>query len=256
MVGSTTGLYALDPITGRDLWQIESKTTLFPPAAANNIAYIGGIDGSVRAVAIETGRVIWRRDYGGWIYTPALFPDRLVVGGKEGVLRGIHIKTGDQLWKRTLPQELVYRPVAMPGGRVVATLFSGEVLMIDATDGRIHWRVKGETPSFPPATANGQLYFGTFDGRLQARALSDGHLIWEQQLSGRLHYLPHAANDVVLVGTNQAELAAYDARTGKRLWHHKDMHELIAGPVVINGKVISFTDKKQVLSWPASFLEN
>jgi len=148
----------------------------------------------------------------------------------------------------------VYRPVAAPGRRVVATLFSGEVLMIDASDGKIRWRVKGETPSFPPAISNGRLYFGTFDGRVQARALSNGHLIWEQQLNGRLHYLPHIINGIVLVGTNQAELAAYDATTGKRLWHHKDMNELITGPVVINNKVISFTEKKHVLSWPASFL--
>ena len=254
LVGSTTGLHALDPATGRNLWHIASKSTLFSPAVANNIAYIGGIDGSVRAVSIDTGHVVWRRDYGGWIYTPAIFQDRLVVGGKEGVLRGIHAKTGDRLWKKVLAQELVYRPVAAPGGRVVATLFSGEVLMIDASDGKIRWRVKGETPSFPPAISNGRLYFGTFDGRVQARALSNGHLIWEQQLNGRLHYLPHIINGIVLVGTNQAELAAYDATTGKRLWHHKDMNELIAGPVVINNKVISFTEEKHVLSWPASFL--
>ena len=95
-----------------------------------------------------------------------------------------------------------------------------------------------------------------YERRLHRWLHSDGHLIWEQQLSGRLHYLPHITNGVVLVGTNQAELAAYDARTGKRLWHHKDNHELIAGPVMINNKIISFTNKKDVLSWPASFLGN
>ena len=174
--GSTTGLHALDPATGRNLWRIASNSTLFPPAANNNIAYIGGIDGAVRAVSIDTGHVLWRRDYGGWIYTPAIFQDRLVVGGKEGVLRGIDARTGDQLWRKVLAQELVYRPVAVPGGGVVATLFSGEVLMVDASDGKIRWRVKGETPSFPPATSNGRLYFGTFDGRVQARALSNGQL--------------------------------------------------------------------------------
>lgn len=256
LVASTTGLHALDPTTGHNLWHIASDATLFPPAAANDIAYIGGIDGSVRAVSIADGHLIWRHDYSGWIYTPAIFQDRLIVGGKEGVLRGIDARTGNQLWEKVLPQELVYRPIAAPDGRVVATLFSGEVLMLDATDGKILWRVKSQTPSFSPAISNGRLYFGTFDGRVQARALSDGHLIWEQQLNGRLHYLPHITNDVVLVATNQAELAAYDARTGKRLWHHKDIHELIAGPIMIENTIISFTDKKDVLSWPASFLSD
>ena len=109
LVGSRSGISALNPESGALLWEINSPMRLFSPSAAQGIAYIGGEDGSLRAVMIASGEQLWRRDFSGWIYPPAIIGDRLVAGGQDLQLRGVDAATGQVLWQRGLPQELVYR---------------------------------------------------------------------------------------------------------------------------------------------------
>lgn len=253
LIASSAGLYALDPASGAQRWRLRSQQ-LFPPAASAGVAYVGGVNGSLQALTLANGEVLWRRDYGGWLYTPAIVGDRLIVGGREGMLRALDTSTGEVRWQRQLAQELVYRPVAVAGERVVVTLFSGTILMIDAADGRTLWQLQETTPNFPPAVSTDTLYFGTFDGKLHARAIRDGQALWQQQLAGRLHLLPQLLNAAVLVGSDQGELAAYEAATGKRVWHGFAPHELVASPVVLNGKVVGFIGGGAYLSWPAPFV--
>ncbi|MFQ5755420.1 MAG: PQQ-binding-like beta-propeller repeat protein [Acidiferrobacterales bacterium] len=168
LVGTTRGLCALDPTTGAKRWRIASGKTLFPPAVSDSMVYVGGRDGSLRAIALDTGWTIWRRDFRGWIYTPAIVDGRLAAGGSEGILRGIDARNGDQLWQKTLEQEVVYRPVAVPGGGVVITTFGAKIVMVNASTGGTRREVRDITPSFPPAVHAGRLYFGTFAGSLKA----------------------------------------------------------------------------------------
>lgn len=254
LVASSAGLYALDPVSGAQRWRLRSAQRPFPPAVSAGVAYVGSMDGSLRALTLATGKQLWRRDYGGWLYTPAIIGDRLIVGGREAILRALDTRTGELRWQKHLAQELVYRPVAVTGARVVVTLFSGAILMIDAADGRTHWQVQESTPSFPPAVSADALYFGTFDGTLHARAISDGRSLWQQQLAGRLHLLPCLLDGAVLVGSDQGELAAYQAATGRKLWRASAAHELVASPVVLNDEVVGFIGGDTHLSWPASFV--
>jgi outer membrane protein assembly factor BamB len=254
LIAGPTGLYALDPATGAPRWQLRSPQRLFPPAVSAGVAYVGGVDGSLRALALTDGKVLWRQDYGGWLYTPVIIGERLIVGGRERLLRALDTRTGKLLWQKQLTQELVYRPVAVAGGRVAVTLFDGTVFMVDATDGRTRWQIQENTPNFPPAVSAEALYFGSFDGKLHARAVADGRLLWQQQLGGRLHLLPQLVNAAVLVANDQGKLAAYDAASGKELWAQFSPHELVASPVVLNGKVVAFSARGAPLSWPAPFL--
>ncbi|MFQ5995749.1 MAG: PQQ-binding-like beta-propeller repeat protein [Acidiferrobacterales bacterium] len=248
-VATTQGLYVLDLVTGKVLRRLARDQTLFPPAVAGDVAYIGGRDGSLRAVTVKTGGELWHRDFTGWIYTPAVVEGKLIVGGNGRLLRGIDANTSKELWHRKLDQELVYRPIAVGSGKTIITLFNGEILMIDANDGSTVWRVRGQTPSFSPAVAKRYLYFGTFAGRLMARSRGGGDIVWEQQLNGRLHYRPRVIGGVVLVASDQAELAAYDAHTGERLWHHADRRELVTSPIILNDVVVGFANDRTPHVW-------
>lgn len=256
LIATVQGLYALDPAKGTKLWHLACDKTLFPPAVAETVAFVGGIDGSLRALALDTGRVLWRRDFDGWLYTPAIVGDQLVVGGKEAVLRGIDANTGDVLWKKILDQELVYRPVEVPGGHAVVTLFNGKILMVNAKDGSTRWQAQDPTPSFPPAVFGGRLYFGSFDGSLKARSQQDGRIIWEQQIQGRLHFMPYLIEDIVLVGSDQAEIAAYDMNTGTPLWHYLHQREFVARPVILNNAVAVFANSTDLFLRRAPFLSH
>lgn len=254
LVASSAGLDALDPTTGTRRWQLKSERGVYPPAVSAGIAYVGGVDGSLRALALADGKVYWRRDYVGWLYTPAIIGERLIVGGRERVLRALDIRSGKIRWQKQLTQELVYRPVAVTGERVVVTLFDGTILMIDASDGRTLWQVQESTPNFPPAVSAAVLYFGSFDGKLQARAVADGRMLWQQQLGGRLHLLPQLVNAVVLIANDQGQVAAYEAATGRKLWAGFATHELVASPVVLHDEVLAFVAGGAHLGWRVPFL--
>ncbi len=58
LIATRRGLYALDPAKGTNLWHLASDRTLFPPAVATKVAFVGGLDGSLRALALDTGRVL------------------------------------------------------------------------------------------------------------------------------------------------------------------------------------------------------
>ncbi len=253
LVASSAGLDALDPSTGTQRWRLRSQQGVFPPAASAGVAYVGGVDGSLQALALADGKVLWRHDYGGWLYTPAIIGERLIVGGRERVLRALDTRTGKLRWQKQLAQELVYRPVTVAGKRVVVTLFDGTILMVDASDGRTHWQMQESTPNFPPAVSTEALYFGSFDGKLHARAIADGRMLWQQRLGGRLHLMPQLVNAAVLVTNDQGALVAYEAATGRKLWAGFAAHELVASPVVLNDEVIAFIAGGAHRSWPAPF---
>ena len=254
LVASSAGLHALDPVTGTQRWQLRSQQGVFPPAVSAGVAYVGGRGGSLRALALADGKVLWRHDYGGWLYTPAVIGEHLIVGGQERVLRALETRSGKLRWQKQLTQELVYRPVAVAGERVVVTLFDGTILMIDASDGHTLWQIRESTPNFPPAVSAGTLYFGSFHGKLHARAVANGRMLWQRRLGGRLHLLPQLVNAAVLIANDQGQIGAYQAATGRKLWTGLAARELVASPVVLNDKVLAFIAGGAHRSWPVSFI--
>ncbi len=254
LIGSPAGLYALDPASGKTRWHLPSDATLFSPAVAQGIAFVGGEDGSLRAVAIDTGRVVWRRRFAGWVYPPAIVRGHLIVGGSGGWLRGMDVETGEIRWEKPLSQEMVYRPVAIPGGRTVVTTFSGEVLMLSAADGRTIWRAEDRVPSFPPAAAEGRLYFGGFDGNLRVRDQTDGKLRWMRPVGDRLSFTPRVANGVALVGSKQGQVTAFRTQTGEQLWGSAEAEGLVGSPVLMDDTAVLFFSTRRPALRPIASL--
>lgn len=250
LVGSSRGLYALEPDTGGIAWHFPSKAPLFSPAVMEGMAYVGGEDGSLRAIDLATGTARWERTFEGWIYPPAVAGERLVVGGSGGRLHGIDQRTGDVEWSKSINQELVYRPIEISGEKVIVTTFGAEVLAVSAADGGIVWRVEDPVPSFPPAVRSDRLFLGAFDGGLRARDSRDGALLWEQRVDAKLPFMPETAPGYVLVGSDQGHLAAFSPTSGRRLWQLQQGGVLVARPILIDGKVIVFSPGRRVVALP------
>lgn len=127
LVGSAAGVYGLHRGSGNIVWRIRTSMPLFSPAVDIDagMVFIGGQDGSVRAVSKKTGHIKWQRRFKAWIYPPAVLGRRLVVGGSSGRLRALDAETGSAVWSIDVGHELVYRPLAVDGRVVVITLFDG-----------------------------------------------------------------------------------------------------------------------------------
>ena len=96
-VGSSLGLHALDPATGRELWRSASGATRFSPTLSGGTLFVSDTEGRLGAVDAGTGKFRWQRRFGGWVYPPAIQGDRLVTGGAEGLLRALSASDGRML---------------------------------------------------------------------------------------------------------------------------------------------------------------
>jgi outer membrane protein assembly factor BamB len=240
LVGSPAGLYALDPATGAVIWQLASKTTLFSPAVDGGLAFSGGEDGSLTAITVEDGTVIWRRTFPGWVYPPAIVGERLIVGGASHTLWGLDKANGTVVWTIPLKQELVYRPANLGNDQAALTTFAGEVIVVNARDGSIAWRVTDPTPGFTPTAAEGLLLYGRFDGTLQARDQMSGALRWAHAIGGRLNTPVNVYPGVVTVASDQGHVVALNLKTGQVLWQEMQPKALIGSPVIFEGNLIVF----------------
>ncbi len=216
LAASADGLRALDRATGRVRWQAVKGVGLFPPAVVGDRAYVGALDGVLRAIDLRDGRVLWQHRFERWVYSPAIVGDAVISGGRSARLIALRAGDGGELWRRELSQELVYEPLALPAGRVLATTFSGDVLVLRAADGGDVWTVRESVPALKPARVGEVLVYALMDGRLRARALEDGRLLWERNpAAGRL-LTPRAVGDgVVSVASEQGDLLWLDARSGE-----------------------------------------
>ncbi len=111
------------------------------------------------------------------------------------------------------------------------------------------WRIDGlKGVTSTPATANGLVYFGSWDGKLHAVNAKTGATSWETQLTTgggfgpMIDDSPAIANGVVYVGDGQGKLHAVDALTGVQRWVVTlDAHpnaRIFSSPVLVDGHLL------------------
>lgn len=212
IVGSSSGLRALDSSNGSVRWQWQVGGEVYSPAVDSHAVYATSRQGRIAALDPGSGDVLWERQLDGWLYTPALIPDLAITGGRAGVVFALDRGTGATVWTRELDQELVFRPVAVDDG-VVVTTFSGSIVSLDRS-GAVRWRKRDAVPSFSPTVAGDLLVFGGMDGVLRAREIRTGVLRWDVELSGRLTMPARAHDGQVAVVSSDGLFAVIDAADG------------------------------------------
>ncbi|MDW8336909.1 MAG: outer membrane protein assembly factor BamB [Tepidimonas sp.] len=122
-----------------------------------------------------------------------------------------------QVWTQSIGAvDALLVPVVRDGQLAVANA-AGEVSVFDGDSGRLRWR----------ASAGAAMAAGVgFDGRRVALVTRDSELVvltesgvaWRQRLSARVYTAPLVAGERVFVLAGDRSVAAFDARTGMRLW--------------------------------------
>lgn len=244
LVGSSSGLHALDVMTGDTVWQFAPETRLFSPSVQDDIAYVAGIDGVLRALTVDTGRLIWQRRIStGWIYPPAIVDDLLITGGQEGLLWGLDRHTGDLHWQQPLGQELVYRPVAGPNGSVIVTTFDGIISTLQARNGELIWQRQHPVASFSPTVDGDRILLTGYDNRLRALDIRSGHLLWSTRLTGHpAGELQLRVNRVLSVRQDGTYLLL-DSRSGTVVTQGKAAPNSLGGLLISEQELLIFSSQ-------------
>ena len=163
---------------------------------------------------------------------------RPVVGGgmlftmdSEGLVRAFDANSGDRSWEfDTTPQDR--DGAAMGGGlgydsgHLYATTGFGDVLALNAADGKIIWRKELLNPiRAAPAIANGRLYVVTIDNELQALDAHTGEVLWHHRGIAENATLMGASNpaittDGIIVAYSSGEIFNLRPENGRVAWSY------------------------------------
>ncbi len=186
-------VYALDAVTGQEVWHFEADDSIHAaPALSNGRLFIATWGTKLYALDARTGSKLW--DF---------------QGGKDaetGILQGFSAAP-------TIDGETVYI-----GSR------DGYMRAFDVTDGKLRWSYDAEK-SWVLATAAvdaDSLYFPTSDTTVFiALDKRTGKEKYRTDTKVWTYTSPVIAGDYAFAGTMTGDLYAFDKRTGRIVWHYQ-----------------------------------
>ena len=191
---------------------------------------------------------------------PVVADGKLFVIDVEARVHAFAANGGGVLWSAALTQGKANRGsrfgggVSYDDGRVFATDGLGDVVCLNAADGKEVWRAKPGGPlRGAPTIANGNVYVLSQDNQLFALGEADGKVTWTS--SGTLETqgvfgvaAPAASAGSVVAGFSSGELNAYRYENGRVLWQDalsrtsistsvSSLSDIDANPVIDAGRV-------------------
>ncbi len=153
LVVATTSdtLYLLD----RDSGTVRSRlripgSVLATPATDGRRIYLATMNARVVAVDLASWKISWDRAAGDAVYgAPALVADTLVVLARDGRLWLIPVDAPEAATSHTLGIVATAGPTPLASGVLVGSV-SGEILLVDPTNGAIRWRAQVAGPIEEP----------------------------------------------------------------------------------------------------------
>jgi outer membrane protein assembly factor BamB len=213
-----------------------------PPVVGDGKVFVVDADNEVNAFDVGDGERIWRsrlrsedrRDREFRSGGVAFDAGRVYVSLGFGALAALDANKGDEIW-RTATSGPMHAPPTVSNGRVFAVSFDNEVFAFDAQTGEVLWTYPSLSESARILTASSPAVSGdvviapSASGELTALRADNGRVLWSDSLtrSGGTTALS-ALNDiagspviydgVVYAVSQSGLLAAFDLRTGQRLW--------------------------------------
>ncbi|MGA7802507.1 MAG: outer membrane protein assembly factor BamB [Gammaproteobacteria bacterium] len=99
----------------------------------------------------------------------------------------------------------------------------------------------GQYVQLVPAVDGSRLYAAARDGRVAAFDTKTGKRLWDADTKAHISGGIGLGDGMVLVGTNEAGIIALDEKTGKRLWQATVSSEVLSAPQAKSGVVVAQT---------------
>lgn len=194
--------------------------------------------------------------------SPVVADNKLFVSDVAATIHAYAADTGAPLWTASLSDGKENRGsrfgggVSYDDGKVYAADGLGDVVALNAADGKEVWRAKPGGPlRGAPTIANGSVYVLSQDNQIFSLAQADGKVQWAQ--SGTLESqgvfgvaAPSVSQGTIVAGFSSGELNAYRYENGRVLWGDalsrtsattsvSSLSDIDAAPVIDNGRVFA-----------------
>ena len=195
-------------------------------------------------------------DFDGFYATPVVVGDTVYIASYDGNVVALDTRTGRPVWPSVI--ELEANVVATP---VVNGLFiyvpteEGDVVVLDRENGTETNRLldrDGRVWS-APVVGRGNLYVGKLDARdIWAVRASDGSVEWTQDVGGAVSTDLVLAGDLILAGSLDRALHAFDTTAGGReRWSYQAGGWLVAAPLVAGDVIYGATLRGEIFALDA-----
>jgi outer membrane protein assembly factor BamB len=257
-------ILAMNTDSSEPIWKTELKLNLSSGVAfGEGLIVVGTPDGHVIAMRKEDGDDLWETQLEGEIIAPAtVYQDHVFVKTAAGVLYALESMTGNIAWHYTLSTpELKLRVNTAPkvvNNEVIVGFSDGEVVALNAKNGSPKWKVRIAHPKglteiermvdvSANQIASNKVYAVSYHGKLSAIDKKTGNEIWSHQLSS---YTGMTIQDnCVYVSDTDSHVWAFDADTGKVLWHQNELQGLELTSPTVMGKTLVMGDSAGYVHW-------
>lgn len=275
-------VYALDALTGSELWRVDLETHEDTPAIVGNTLFVNDGNGAVVSLNAATGAEQWREEGVIAANTTLVVVDGVIFTvNEDGQLFALDAATGEEQWRYEAGTGNG-RSVAVADGRVYMGTDDGSLRAVNATTGEEQWRFEsgdiGEA-TLTPTVGNGMVYVAigttlyaleatagteqwrtTFDGArtvslagtmlisagldgvVYALDAATGAQQWAFTTDDRIQAAPAVIGDTIYVASYDQNLYALDAGTGEEQWGYELDGAANYGPSIAGGVIYVSTD--------------
>jgi outer membrane protein assembly factor BamB len=175
------------------------------PLIYQDLVYMGGLDGKMRAYNLGNGRLVWKSGKGPSISGQGvIFKNILVYGDSEGNLNARDGSTGKVKYVVNLGASIESKPTIYRG-RIYVHLRNHKIFCLDAETGKILWAYKRSVPFTTtiqrvsePLPYKNKIIVGFADGNLVAFSAEDGVLSWEKKIARGTKFIDVDAKPIIL----------------------------------------------------------
>lgn len=197
-----------------------------------------------------TGRVLWERPRpvpASWatpIILEAAGKPQIVTLGKPWVI-GYALADGTELWRAELLDGEITPSPAFAGGMVLAVVPSAKLIALrldgagDVTKSHVAWTSEENVPDVTSPVANAELAFTvTSGGMLTCFDMKDGKKAWEKDFEMEVQSSPSIVGDRVFVlGTKGVAVVVEAARQFKEVARSELPDKFLASPAFADGRM-------------------
>jgi len=258
--------YALDAVTGEELWKVKTGGAIFSsPAADRESVYFSSRDGNIYCLQRSSGKLKWKltmgKDLGdenywdNYLSSPILSDDKVYIGSGDGNLYAIEAVSGKVTWKYNSHSRIRTAP-AVYGDNVVFGNNAGYILDINKANGELKWKfaTDGVNNSFESAGNDRKSVFcsasisdnvvvtGGRDGIVYGIDLNTGKELWRNNHKGPWILSTAVKDGIAYIGCgSDALVQALDLHSGAEKWRFKAASAVFSS-ITIAGDMLYFTD--------------
>lgn len=238
------------------------------PISADGKVFCVDAGGIVYAFNAKTGDELWRRSVtiagkDGQIGAAIAYDNgHLIVSSCFSECFSLNAKTGDINWRIKLPASCKGDSITISDGRVFLMCSNSTLQVIDIDNGKLLWTHSGITSDSVflggagVAVADGVVYFAYPSGEIFALLVETGTPIWESafpkfsignatQAFAHPKASPVIKDGIVYFVAANDQTAAYNAKTGERLWI-KD-YGGVQTPIVSGNSIFVFNSRSELV---------